>query len=238
MEFKFSHSLALLSLAVLASRVSAAETFISTCGIVITQPGKYHVAKDLTCLSGPYAIDIEAGDVELHFDGHTLTGGGIGGAGSGVGVGTSNGRFSNVSIMGRGTVTGFGVAGIAVGTINSFIFNLRIVDIISSNNGVGIQLHQTINSTLISNTANNNRKNGIELDGLSLSDILRSNQTDDNGEYGIKIAYGSSDGQLQSNKAHGNLTLDFFDNGAGGTPACLNTWNGNQFSAAFPPCIR
>jgi parallel beta-helix repeat protein len=235
--FKHINSLALLSFALLASRAGANETFIDNCGSVITQPGRYHLAKDLTCL-GRYAIDIEASNVEFYFDDHTLNGGGIGTTGSGVGVGTANASISNVSIVGNGTVTSFGVAGIVVGTISSFIFNVRVMNIIANNNGAGIQLHQTIDSELISNTANNNKTNGIELEALSLSDILRSNQTDGNGNYGIEIANGSTDSLLRANKAHGNLTLDFFDKGAGGSSICLNTWKGNQFNTAFPSCIQ
>lgn len=231
-------SLALLSFAPLAIRVSADENVIDSCGTVITQAGKYHIAHDLTCASVLYAIDIEASDVELHFDGHSLTGGGIGTTGSGVGVGTSQASISNVTIFGSGTVTGFGVAGIVVGTVvNSPIFNFRIVNISANNNDVGIKLLQTIDGALISNTADNNRTNGIELEAIS-SDILRSNQTDRNGNYGIEIADGCTGSLLQANKAHGNLTLDLFDSGAGGDPFCLNTWKGNQFRTAFPSCIQ
>jgi parallel beta-helix repeat protein len=236
--FKHTSSLALLSFALLASRAGAGEAFISSCGTVITQPGTYHIANDLTCVSDRYAIEIEASNVELHFDGHTLTGGGIGTSGSGVGVGTASASISNVRIMGNGTVTGFGSAGIIVGNIGSFIFNVRIVNITASNSGVGIQLHQTIDSALESNTANGNGNNGIELDALSNSAIIQSNQTDGNGNYGIKIARDSTDSMLRANKAHGNLTLDFFDDAAGGSPSCLNTWKGNQFSRAFPSCVQ
>lgn len=234
---KHTISLALMGLALLAVGAIADETTIG-CGTVITQPGMYHVAQDLTCTSSPYGIDIEASDVQLYFDGHNLTGGGIGTVGTGVGVGTSQGGISNVSIIGSGTVTGFGFAGIVVGTpINSPVFKIRIVSITANKNGVGIKLYQTISGAIISNIANSNTANGIEVDAIS-SDVLLSNQTDRNGNYGIKIALDSVGSLLRDNAAQGNLTLDFFDNGAGGPPFCLNTWKSNQFGTAFPSCIH
>jgi hypothetical protein len=227
---------ALLSFALVTVSASAAEESIDSCGTEITKPGRYHISKDLTCASGPYAIDIEASNVELHFDGHTLTGGGIGTTGSGVTVGISSG-ISHVNIVGNGTVTGFGGGGIVVGGINSFIFNVRVSGMAARNNRVGITLYQTIDSALTSNVASNNITTGIELAALSLSDVLDANQTDGNGAYGIEIKSGSTDSLFQANEAHGNLVLDFFES-AIWPPACLNTWKSNQFRAASPSCIQ
>src|SRR5258708_6551487 len=83
----------------LASHASAAITFISSCNITISQSGQYHLSQDISC---PFqdGIIIVAPDVELHFDGHNLDGGGFGVDGVLV-------NAPNASIFGSGTVTGF-----------------------------------------------------------------------------------------------------------------------------------
>jgi hypothetical protein len=91
--------LPLCALLLLAGSASAAGvTFISSCPFTITQPGQYHLAQDLTC--GGFAVIISSNDVEVHFDGHTLTG-----VGALIGIDALN--VSNISIFGSGTITGF-----------------------------------------------------------------------------------------------------------------------------------
>src|SRR5712691_10950502 len=68
-----------LLLAIAPARARADVTPISSCPYTISQPGQYHITQDLTCPVNGTAITISANDVELHFDGHTLDGGGTGG---------------------------------------------------------------------------------------------------------------------------------------------------------------
>ena len=75
---------------------------ITSCPTMISQPGHYHVRTDLTCPAGTPpapAISIEANDVQLHLNGHTISG-------NGAGVGVLVSGASRVSVMG-GMVTNF-----------------------------------------------------------------------------------------------------------------------------------
>jgi hypothetical protein len=75
-------------------------TFITSCPYTITQPGQHHLAQNLTCTAAASGIIVLANDVELHFDGHTLTGNF-----QSAGVLTA-GFFTNLSIHGNGTIAG------------------------------------------------------------------------------------------------------------------------------------
>src|SRR5690242_9408520 len=83
---------------VLVHSALAAVGQISACPFTISQPGQYHIVKDLTCpVNG---IVVSASNVDLFFDGHTLNGVGAGEFGV---LATG----SNDSISGGGTVTRF-----------------------------------------------------------------------------------------------------------------------------------
>src|SRR5262249_11254137 len=92
-------------IAIVSSQAWATD--ITSCPVVINQPGDYHLAQDLTCTSSSTAaITIVANDVTLHLDGHTLSGGGTGSTGILVGFIPIGPVVSGVTIQG-GTVRNF-----------------------------------------------------------------------------------------------------------------------------------
>jgi hypothetical protein len=203
----------------LASPSSAAVTSISSCGVIISEPGNYHLSQDLDCteFSGN-GITITAPDVKLHFDGHAL----IGGASlfSGVLV-----LAPNADIFGNGTITGYS-NGIfleprAQGT--------RTVNMTTVSNEVGI-LVAASDTTLISNTVNDNVV-GIKTFGQNT--VLKSNQADGNSDVGILIMSTARDVLVQANHAHNN---DVFDISADSCDSV--SFKSNQFDKSNLACIQ
>jgi parallel beta-helix repeat protein len=208
---------ALLASLVLISRANADVTFITSCPYFITQPGQYHLAQDLTCNDD--GIHVAANDVELHFDGHTLTGPG----GSTTGVLSANG-VTNLSIHGSGTITGF-ETGIHLDDNSGAL----IVNITATNNSrLGIRISGGSGNTLISNTANGN-DTGIALERLTENNTVRANETDGN-KFGISVFFMSTANLLQANHAHNNSFGDLGDLNPG--PPCANTWKSNHFETS------
>jgi hypothetical protein len=81
-----------------------AQTPITSCGYTITEAGNYEVASNLGPCGGD-GIDIEASNVQLKLNGHTITG-----SGSSVGIyvnpaGTP--RLSGIQIQGPGLIQKF-----------------------------------------------------------------------------------------------------------------------------------
>jgi len=221
-------------------------TSITTCPFEIYNPGIYHVTQDLVC--PVFGISINAANVELHLDGHTLEG--LEGARhAAYGIGMFN---FNDSVLGSGTVTNFEVdiavngsgnrlvnitatSASSVGIQLHYVTQTTLLNCTANNNSIGILLQPGSNgNTLISNTASGNAQDGIRLFAAS-NNILRANQTDGNHQYGIYVTEGSSSNLLQANKAHGNTTFDLDDDNA----TCdANTWKSNQFDTANQPCIH
>jgi parallel beta-helix repeat protein len=211
---------ALLASLVLISRANADVTFITSCPFTITQPGQYHLAQDLTCAGVQAGIDVLANDVELHFDGHTLTGSGPGTSLFGVITGSG---VTNLSIHGDGTITGFVIG---IGLINNS--GALIVNITTNRNQTCIAIVQGgSGNTLISNTANG-CFGGIVLEETN-NNTVRANKTDGNG-IGIFVTAGSTGNLLQANQAHNNTIVDLRDDNPG--PPCANTWKSNHFETS------
>ena len=73
--------LAVISITLLWASVAEAGTKITqaTCPVVISQPGVYSLATDITCATSTEdGIDILASGVTLFLNGHTITGAGAG----------------------------------------------------------------------------------------------------------------------------------------------------------------
>jgi parallel beta-helix repeat protein len=129
---------------------------ITQCGTVISQPGHYILANDLSCGGAPVSavlpntgplpttpvifpldppsgptdgIDIVADHVDLLLNGHTIDGGGSGNVGISVGAGVASGN-SHVHIGGPGTVTGF-----AGGIVFEQVSFSSVSDVTATNNG-------------------------------------------------------------------------------------------------------
>jgi parallel beta-helix repeat protein len=206
---------ALFASLVLISGANADVTFITSCPYMITQPGQYHLAQDLT--SDKICITVAANDVELHFDGHALTGPG----GSSTGIDSVG--VTNLSIHGQGTITGFGTGIFLADNSGALIVNITT----TNSRFQGILIGGGSGNTLISNTANGNG-NGIQLDGATNNNTVRANETDGN-KIGIAVFSRSTGNLLQANQAHNNTIFDLEDLNP---PPCANTWKSNHFGTS------
>jgi len=133
------------------------RTPISSLPFTITAPGSYYLTANLTGVSGPSGITINASNVSIDLNGFTLQGV----PGSSHGIDAQSG-IANLSVR-NGTVTGWGGTG-----INLFIPGgiQRIADILAANNGGG-GITGT-NATITNCTARANGSTGIALYGAGV----------------------------------------------------------------------
>ena len=159
--------LSLLSVAVgllLADQAQAATkaTKISSCPYTITVSGSYAVTQDLTCAGT--AITTTASKVDLHLDGHTLSG-------SGGGDGIYVQGQANVSID-NGTVQGFFEGVDFWGTVDCKITKVAARQ--SSDAGIDGE-GGTLGLTVTGCTATQNGVYGIALDSDARANTVTRN---------------------------------------------------------------
>jgi parallel beta-helix repeat protein len=194
---------------------------ITQCGTVITQPGHYILANDLSC-GGPSpgapvqgatplnpfdGIEIVADHVTLLLDGHTITGDGGDGAGITVGVGVPSGN-SHVSIVGPGTITAF-----QVGVLFEQVSHSSVADMKSVGNEFGFAVNggfsagcgqacpSTMN-TFQGNSADFNSQHGFTLNGAN-HNTFRSNDASNNAAIGIFL-FTAAHNDVRDNTANSN----------------------------------
>ncbi|MDJ0755049.1 MAG: right-handed parallel beta-helix repeat-containing protein [Ardenticatenaceae bacterium] len=158
---------------------AADRTPIDSLPFTISTPGSYYVTGVLTATADTDGITIATNDVTIDLTGFALQGGG-GTTGSAI---TASGTYSNVHIF-NGTVTGWGGAGINVGTIHTGIFeSLRL----SANGGDGLTAGNQAVVTKV--TALENLGNGINIgEGGSVNLVTAVTNSLD----GINVGDGSS----------------------------------------------
>jgi parallel beta-helix repeat protein len=202
--------------ALLAVAPAQAATKISSFGYVITAPGTYQVAADLS--GSGNGITVLVGNVDLHLGGHTLTG-----DGSGAGVDVEGPAGNSVSIH-HGAVQGFQdgiflnnalnckVSSVTasqnvVGILLVFSAANTVVDNTTSQNGdKGIQLYGSNGNTLMRNTADRNSNLGISFEGGSYGNTaVHNTATANRGTGGIVLAGGATQNTVQSNTCSGNF---------------------------------
>jgi|tagenome__1003787_1003787.scaffolds.fasta_scaffold20075703_1 parallel beta-helix repeat protein len=176
-----------------AGPAAAGTAAITSCSNdPITMSGTYVLATDLSCPIGINGVLIEASNVHLVLNGHTITGLGPNTTDRVAGItarGSSSNRLTGVRIEG-GTLTGFPLAGIfvinasglrisgvtasgnggilqGVGVLMADCPGCRVVDSVTSDNvGDGIAFVRNTRNALIANdTATGNGRDGIALDG-------------------------------------------------------------------------
>jgi parallel beta-helix repeat protein len=222
----------------LAGRAAAAPRMGVTCGDTINAPGHYF----LTGNCGPYGIVINASDVKLRLDGHTMTGDGDG---EGVDV-----FGSRVTIEGPGTITNWDDAilieggkkqrrihvigtrdnsnGVGIGDSPGETGN-KFVDNTTNGNFIGIVLSAT-GSKLVDNTANRNQNTGILVGGTDNKIVAN---TANRNAFGIEV--GATDSKIHGNTALGNSSFDLSDD----NPGCDNNdWSDNHFVTSNLSCIH
>jgi parallel beta-helix repeat protein len=156
-----------------------------SCGDVITEDTKLH--RDLHCSGN--ALEIDADDVTLDLNGHTIKGDG----GAGILVGGQSG----VKIK-NGTVTGFNNAIVLDGTDDSTVRQINAKDNIR---GIGVQ-NGSDHNTIERNKTNGNSQVGIDLTE-SDSNRVKQNTANGNGD-GVDLNFGNSNTIVEENTTNGN----------------------------------
>ena len=192
-----------------------ASTKISSCPYTITASGTYDVTQDLTC-SGT-AITITASKVDLHLNGHTLSG-------SGAGVGVFVQGQANVSID-NATVQGFFEGVEFQGTVDCKITNVTA----RQNSDAGIVSRGgTSGLTVTGCTAPQNVNHGILFDSDSRANTAAGNTANGNGSMGIYVTGGAFANTLNDNTTNQNGVWGIGIDGGGGNSVTGNTANQNH----------
>jgi parallel beta-helix repeat protein len=238
---------------------------VTACGTVISHPGAYYLANDLTqCAT--FGVSITASSVRLELRGHTiqLTGdtndAAINAAGGDTGL-------SGLEIVGPGTLTG-GFEGMNLQNVhhsrihglmilrNSFGMALNSGDftsdttatatvsanneifdnVITGNTGHGITVNGGNDNLFFRNNVSGNVNGGV---GLLLftanNNVVTENTADVNDGWGIYIAPQSTGNKVMHNAAFGNGNSDLNDQSG----ACAqNTWADNSSASDTPGCIH
>jgi parallel beta-helix repeat protein len=236
----------LFALASPATAAAPAPTPITTCNYTITTPGRYALAKNLTCGSFlDSGIRVQASDVNLTLNGHTITGGG-GYAIFGIFIDDSANAITGVRIAGPGTISGFdygvGISGdgYSHGVRDSAVSGLTVTD----NPGVGVYLEAANRPGLTDNVVSGNTVTGngagivfdgfeSVLPGTTFGNMFSGNTVTGNGFYGI-LLNGVVGSTVKGNTATGNTPDDLRDF----APCGSNVWKGDTFNTANPTCLH
>jgi parallel beta-helix repeat protein len=183
------NSALLAGAALLLAGGPAAAVNITSLPYTITAPGEYHVTQDLSTATD--GIIIQASNVRLYLDSHTLTGDN---KGDGVGVGA----FSNVLVQG-GTLVSFANGVHLNGTTSATLASLTSR---GTSETSGFNLDNVRNSAVLNCISINNGEDGINVEGGG-SNTIRSCRTVDADEQGI-ILKQTSNNLVQSNTVQFN----------------------------------
>jgi parallel beta-helix repeat protein len=198
-------------------------TQITQCGTVISQPGHYILANDLSCAgagtplspvlgSDPAppstptdGINIVADHVNLMLDGHTISGA-LSNFGITVGVGVAAGN-SHVSIVGPGTVSGFFAEVVFEQVSHSTVSDVTVTGgqfgfFIASGVAVGCTNCPSTMNDFQGNTATANGA-GFTLDGAD-DNTIRDNNASNNLIDGIELTVATKN-DVRGNTLNGNV---------------------------------
>lgn len=151
-------------------------TPIRTCGAVLSKPGRYVLAKDLTCSVTGFnaAIQITASNVRLNLAGNTLTGTGDG---FGILVGTFLGAIPTSGVqIASGTVTGF-----SRGVLIEEASGANVAGVRAVGNEIGFSCDGSSRITFVGNAAIDNAANGFDLDEVCNDSRVVGNEARGNG---------------------------------------------------------
>ena len=186
-----------LAMALVALGLSAAAaptwavTDLTFCD-EITQPGAYRVTADLHCHACLQCLLIDANNVTIDLQGHTLTGDG---SRASVGIKTSGAILSNIEVR-NGTITAFGHGIDLGGTLGARVERMRVF----KNTRSGIRTAG--GSVVASNIVMRNALEGIVVTGSGGNGALVvDNLAVENGTIGIRVKSGSA---VRGNVANGN----------------------------------
>lgn len=185
----------LLALSLSATVTPAwAVTNITFCD-EINQPGSYRVTQDLSRQGGPQCLLIDASNVTIDLQGHTISGDGLRGN---RGIVSSGASLSNIEIR-NGTVTSF-QDGINLHRVRGArVEHMRVFN----NHAVGILVDS--NAVVLSNTV---LQNGHGIVVLGLGALVMDNVTSENSRNGILINSGNSAVRGNLATSNGNAGID------------------------------
>ena len=120
-----------------------AATDITFCD-EINQPGSYRVTQDLSCQSCPQCLLIDASNVTIDLQGHTISGDGSS-SNSGIAV-PQNSSLSNIEVR-NGTVMSFGTGIDLSGTRGARVERVRVFD--NQDNGISVGSNSVVASNIV-----------------------------------------------------------------------------------------
>jgi parallel beta-helix repeat protein len=238
---------------------------ITGCGTVISRPGHYFLANDLTQCPGA-GISITVSSVSIDLRGHIIQVAGGTSASAIDAPGGDNG-LRNLEIAGPGTLTG-GLTGINFGNVhNSRVHDVTMVqnsfgmavnsgdftsdstaaatvsanneifdNVITANNGHGITVNGGNRNLFFRNNVSGNNNGAAGLLLFAAQDnFAHDNTADANGGWGIYIAAQGSGNRVEHNTAIGNGNADLNDQNGDCTH---NTWAADSFVSNSPACIQ
>jgi Right handed beta helix region len=209
---------------------AAAPTPISVCPYTITAPGNYMLAKNLT--SPGSCIAIQAANVAIDLQGHTITG-------NGTGSGITAAQFDNL-VIANGTVQNFSLAilvnlsrsvtisrmtiqknaGTGIALFSATVFGSKIDD----NAGIGIHINGDEPSAILNSEVSRNGGEGIVT--LSGPTIVVNSEVSDNALTGIALSV------VGGIPTPGNQVIETHANRNGGNGIDLSAETGNSVIAS------
>jgi len=210
-----------------------AELTLLSCGTNLTE--NRTLSGNLSFASGPPSpgcILIDADDVAIDCNGHSIVGNNTPGTNGVMANGRNNITIRNCVIHGFGA--GIAISGSGAVAENNTLYNnavgLNATNAIAStissnsafNNTDGIMLNSTNNTAILGNTANNNT-NGVVL-AFSNENIIQRNTASSNSYYGF-LLINSTNNTLANNTAQNNALDGFYL-----TPPSLNLLADNTAS--------
>jgi hypothetical protein len=222
----------LIGLVVIAGSARAEPISINTCPFLITSPGRYLLAADLTCGGGD-GITITSSDVTLALEGHRITAG-VGAKQAIVvnpGFGSVPVVLQNVHILGPGLITSGGGNTFGVGVRVQFLKQSRVSGVtVLGSSDVGIVAVACDSLTITANTLGRNA-NGINLVSVQ-SSTISGNDASGNG-FGMSVTYAAPLpasaplGTVSHNILNGNTFDGLFADTIAGATIRNNVTNGN-----------
>ncbi len=211
------------------------ETGIYQCGTTISSSGNYVLCGDMSCANG---VTIQANNVNLNCQGHSLTGFSTSSNWNGVGVYANNingvtVENCNVSNFDR-AIELLGTSSNNVITSNNVNSNNRGIGIYSSSgrnnhitgntatsNNYGIDLEPSNNNIITGNTVSSSNYEAIYLGGSSGNSIM-SNNFDSNSQYGIRLD-SSNNNNITGNSANFESNYGIYASSSSGNNFSSNT---------------
>ena len=209
----------LLLLAASAGTASAAHS-ITSCADDVSSSGLHTVDSNINDGAASSCIDINASDVVLEGNDHSIDGLDDDATSIGVNV-TGSTTLNNV------TVRNLTVANWGQGVEYEDAVDGEITDIVATGNNDGVRLDDSSNGNDV--TANNlsgNNNRGMSLRTSSNSNSITDNEVSGNGAFGINLIQASNN-NLTGNTANGNDDDGIFIEDGTGNELTANTANDN-----------